>query len=1449
MFARSLSAARTLVLLWLAAAISGCLLTSIRSIAAAEVAADGSSGKVLRTAPIRVLFLGDRGHHQPAKFYEVLRESLASRDIELTYTERLSSLDLVTLSWYDVLLVYANHPRIEPHQEQALLDFVAQGGGFVPVHCASYCFLNSDRYVQLVGGQFKSHGTGVFRPRIVRPDHPAMAGVEEFEAWDETYVHTRLNPDRVVLMERVDAEHREPWTWVRQYGKGRVFYTASGHDNRVWSNPGFQRLIDRGIRWAAGDHRKALPQIAMEPFAYTEARIPFYPPGERRPGDGQWNQMQLPLPAQESVKHVRVPPGMEAKLFAAEPDIRKPICMTWDDRGRLWVAETYDYPNDLQPSGQGRDRITICEDTDGDGRADRFTLFADKLSIPTSLCVTSDGVIVSQAPHFLLLRDNDGDDRADERRVLLTGWNTYDTHAGPSNLRWGPDNWIWGTVGYAGFRGQVGGQQLQFRQGIFRMRPDGSQLEHLASTTNNTWGLGFSEEGLPFASTANNCPSVFLPIANRYYETVPGLSRGALQSIAETHAFHPITDKVRQVDAHGRYTAGAGHAMYTARQYPRWYWNRVAFVNGPTGHLTGQYVLERVGAGVVARDAPPLLASDDEWTAPIVAEVGPDGNVWIIDWYNYIVQHNPTPRGYETGKGNAYRSELRDKRHGRIYRVVATDRSPRSELTLSEADSQQLVAALDDTNQLWRMHAQRRLVQENRLDALPALVARLGQPRPDAIGVDAGAMHALWTLDGLGVVSGQVLQRVYACLQHPSWGVRRAALDVLPSLPVATRQILDNRLLQDEDAQVRLHALLALARMPREDAAGMALFAFLQDEQNAADPILVDGATIAAARHDAGFLQAVIAEHKRRHPQTLPEDERGDDRRADDQVANLLPNGLLEAGQDGKPVGWQPRTYSGQGGRHGWVREGRGGSYCLKISADSPVDTSWFAPAKVKPHTKYRLTAWVRTRQVQNVANGRGAMLNVHELQSDASYRTSALKGTAPWTQLSTIFDSQGRQELTINCLFGGWGRSIGTAWYDDIRLEPVSESTELASGMSEPVDRALRLVAANYARRGAADSVMTILRSLQGASSSLARGMLEGLIGGWPEDRPVNLSADDVQALHRLAKWMAPEARDALIVLVDRWGQPETLAPYRAETTGALASIVHDERGNAAARTDAAERLIRLDDSPGQVAAILEAIASPLASPELVRGLLEAVASSRRPETGGRLIEHYEQLTPASRPVALQVLLRRTDWTGQLLQAIADRRVDRADLSQPIWDQLSQHPNSDLADQARQLAGGAVLGDPDRQKVIAQVAAALPADASSERGAKIFQAKCGQCHRINGQGGQIGPDLAGIGKRRREDLLIEVLDPNRSVEGNYRRWTVVTTDGQVHSGLLSAESRTTIELLDAEGKRHVFPRDEIEELYSSRLSLMPVGLEQDLKPQDFSDLLEFLRVAGSKAE
>ncbi len=272
----------------------------------------------------------------------------------------------------------------------------------------------------------------------------------------------------------------------------------------------------------------------------------------------------------------------------------KPICMTWDERGRLWVAETYDYPNELQPPDEGRDRIRICEDTDHDGHADKFTVFASQLSIPTSITFHRGGAIVQEARRTLYLKDTDGDDLADVRQILFTGWGVSDTHGGVSNFQYGLDNWIWAMQGYNFSEPVVAGvTQQAFRQGFFRFRPDGSQLEFIRSTDNNTWGLGISEEGIIFGSTANRNPSVYMPIANRYYEAVRGWTPSLqLGSIAKIIYFQPITDKVRQVDHHGGYTAAAGHALYTARNYPPEYWNRVAFVNGPTGHLVGTFRIE-----------------------------------------------------------------------------------------------------------------------------------------------------------------------------------------------------------------------------------------------------------------------------------------------------------------------------------------------------------------------------------------------------------------------------------------------------------------------------------------------------------------------------------------------------------------------------------------------------------------------------------------------------------------------------------------------------------------------------------------------------------------------------------------------------------------------------------------------------------------------------------------
>src|SRR5262249_18267287 len=206
------------------------------------------------------------------------------------------------------VMIYAKITEISPDEEQVLLDFVEGGKGFIPIHCASYCFLNSPKYVDLAGAQFLRHGTGTFRTTIAEANHPIMKGFSGFESWDETYVHTKHNTkNRTILEYRVEKNEKEPWTWVRTQGKGVVFYTAWGHDERTWGNPGFQNLIERGIRWAVGRDPSAVPAFAdrppmtekrtdVRPFEYVDARVPFYPPSRTWGVTGQpFDKMQKPL--------------------------------------------------------------------------------------------------------------------------------------------------------------------------------------------------------------------------------------------------------------------------------------------------------------------------------------------------------------------------------------------------------------------------------------------------------------------------------------------------------------------------------------------------------------------------------------------------------------------------------------------------------------------------------------------------------------------------------------------------------------------------------------------------------------------------------------------------------------------------------------------------------------------------------------------------------------------------------------------------------------------------------------------------------------------------------------------------------------------------------------------------------------------------------------------------
>ena len=1389
-----------------------------------------ASARAEYAPPLRALFLGDNGHHKPADRFKQLQPAMASRGIEVEYTDSLADLNPAKLAGYDCLLIYANHTAIAPAQEKALLDYVAAGGGFVPLHCASYCFLNSPAYIDLVGGQFLSHGTGVFHDTIVRPDHPIMKGLSPIESWDETYVHTKLNPKNVVLAERVEGDHHEPYTWAREQGKGRIFYTAWGHDQRTWSNPGFLALVENGIRWAAANSPNRLQaHTGLKPFEFTEspANIPNYTVGARWGAQSEpIRTMQKPLEPAESMKHLVTFPEFDVKLFASEPQIYKPIWMAWDERGRLWIAETIDYPNNMQPPGEGHDRISICEDTDGDGIADKFTVFADKLSVPTSFVFANGGIIVVHSGKTEFFKDTDGDGKADVRQVLFTGWGTNDTHAGPSNLHYGFDNWIWGTVGYSGFRGEVGGKRIQFGQGIYRFKPDGSKLEFIRASNNNTWGLGFNEDGIVFGSTANGNASMYMPIPNRYYEAVNGWSAGPLQTIADSQRYFPITDKVRQVDYFGRYTAGAGSGIYTARNFPKEYWDAVQFVAEPTGHLLGKFHLEARGADFIAHNGRNFTASDDEWTAPICAEVGPDGALWMIDWYNYIIQHNPTPQGFRTGRGNAYDTPLRDKTHGRIYRLVYKNAKPAPKLNLAKASPRQLVAALGNDNLLWRMTAQRLLVQRGQKDVVPALCDLVRSPHLDELGLAPAALHALWTLDGLGALSGNDSPGTRAALSALGSrvaSVRRTAVTVLPRTPENLAAILRQKLLDDPDPQVRLAGLLALSEMPATDVAGEAVYAMLQQPRNADDRWLPDAATAAAARNDFSFLKAAMASFKPATPGGQPEAQ-----------ANLIANPSFENEKDGKPIGWRASRFGGRQVEQSLAAIGHTGSRSVKVASEQGADAGWSITVAVKPRTDYRLSGWIKTENLRRVAGGRGALLNIHELQDPDHGATKGIAGDNDWTRVEVTFNSSDMTEVTINCLFGGWGQARGAAWFDDIELTQVGDSA-----LAGEVGRVVRLVTASYAQRGPVDTIVAMLLALKTAAPSLAVPILDGLVWGWPEGKSPTLNDADKHTLTGLMDALPESERDRLLALAQKWGNTELFGANVAAIVATLEKQVTDDAIAESQRVAAAKRWLGLDDKPAVVETVLKQV-NLLTPPGLATGLMGALSESRDPKTGAAVVAHWPELGLAARRAAIGALLRRTEWALALLDSIQKNKIQKTDLAPEYWSQLKSNPNRAVSGIATRLAESGNAISADREAVVKKLLPLAKENGDINRGKEVFTTTCSTCHTFNGAGGKIGPDLTGVGARERSEILIDILDPNRSVEANFRLWNVTTKGGETFSGRMETETQTTVEILDTAGQKHVIQRKDIATLEGTLLSIMPNGFES-LPPDDLKALLTYL--------
>ncbi len=775
-----------------------------------------------------VLFVGSaHASDESGKYASWLAIELFKSGINLSYTANLADLNKHNLGVYDGLVLFAVPDSVTADQQRALEGFVADGRGLI-----------------VLGAQGAGSDSPAWLEKALDGGTAADGGDAEAGS---THPAQRLNK-----------------------GKGRIFHTPRGREESAWKSLDFLRMVNSGVQWAIGDHVMGLvTQLNIPSVSIYEDTIADFTARHFVP------KMQEPLPPEESGKLIQIPIGFELKLFASEPDIVNPIAMSWDEKGRLWVIETVDYPNNfVELKGEANDRIKICEDTDGDGVADKFTVFADGLNIATSLTFANDGVIVAMAPHFIFMKDTNGDDVVDVRDTVMTGWNKNDTHAGPSNLQYGFDNKIWGVTGYAGFNGHINGQRLAFGQGVYHFKPDGSDFEYLATTSNNTWGLGMTEDNNVFISTANNTHSAFYSMPEqlvqhrlREEDQKPGVN--AVQKIDGHYDVHAMTPNLRQVDVVGGFTSAAGHQLYTARDYPQSYWNKVAFVTEPTVRLVHNAVIEPDGAGFKEHDGWNLVASSDEWFGPVHAEVGPDGAVWILDWYNFIIQHNvfvpaqaPSDKvlpfvDQPHGPGNAFESELRDKKYGRVYRLVYKDAKHKTPHKLSKDDTKGLLNALKSDNKFWRMHAQRLLVERQQDDVASDLIRIAADREVDKIGLNAPAIHALWTLQGLDLIEQRqdVFDAVVKALKHPSAGVRKAAAQVLPVNDRSRDALLNSGVLSDDHLNTRLAAFVKLTEYPASEAVAKALLDATNDAANESDRWLSQALFAAISRHEEAFVK------------------------------------------------------------------------------------------------------------------------------------------------------------------------------------------------------------------------------------------------------------------------------------------------------------------------------------------------------------------------------------------------------------------------------------------------------------------------------------------------------------------------------------------------------------------------------------------------------------------
>jgi putative membrane-bound dehydrogenase-like protein len=546
-----------------------------------------------------------------------------------------------------------------------------------------------------------------------------------------------------------------------------------------------------------------LPRLLRHPATYLLAILPLaaFVLGDAQP--------PAPAPA-DAIKAMKVPEGFRVSVVAAEPMVRKPLTMSFDDRGRMWVIQYLQYPtpNGLKPikvdqylrttydripepppkGPKGRDRITILDDPDETGRFRKSKDFLSDLNLATGMCLGHGGVFVANPPYLLFYKMKD-DAPVGDPEVLLEGFGMEDSHAMANSLQWGPDGWLYGAQGStvtAKIRG------IEFQQGIWRYHPLTKEFELFSEGGGNTWGLDFDRHGNAIAGTNWGAQVMLHQVQGGYY--IKGFGKHGPLHNPYTFGYF---DHVPYQGAKGGHVT-CGGIIYRGGAFPEKFNDQYIAAN-LLSHALYWHQVTPQGSSFTARFGGDLLTTDDGWFRPVDLEVGPDGALYAADWCDKRANHVDPVDNWDRTKGRIYKLEWANG-------VASAPRGPK--LPLNKLSSKELVALLSHPNQ-WYVRSARQLLAERRDVAVIPELRKLIADNTGQLALEA--LWALYVSDGFNSTIAE------SCLKHSNEDVRAWTVRLIgdaKKLSPTTRDLLVDIAGTDKSPVVRSQLACTAKRLP-----------------------------------------------------------------------------------------------------------------------------------------------------------------------------------------------------------------------------------------------------------------------------------------------------------------------------------------------------------------------------------------------------------------------------------------------------------------------------------------------------------------------------------------------------------------------------------------------------------------------------------------------------------